>query len=212
MSARPLFLGVIGSLFLVTPAFADVPTQDFDNEAFYARRPDVTGSQGAGPSLFTGAAEMSIPIEVPRAAAGMSPSLSLSYNSRKWRSNAGFGWSLDLPRITRSTKYGNDLARTWSPSNAKYAFGSRELVRSASTMTDPYGCTAVRYFSESDSAQRILFCEANNYWTVTSKDGTSRAFGRVATFRGTAPPQRSSGTSTKSSTSTRSAGRPNTSR
>src|SRR4051794_1464754 len=57
-------------------------------------------------NLFTGVAQTSIPIEVPPGRLGLAPALALSYSSTSGPSQYGYGWSLPLPRIHRSTRHG----------------------------------------------------------------------------------------------------------
>src|SRR5687768_4911450 len=100
---------------LPTIAQADDPANSHESWWFHSRRDGASESTSDGlarPSLFTGSAEMVIPIEVPRGTGGMQPSLALRYSSRKSSANVAMGWSIDLPRIERSMKYGADLAQT----------------------------------------------------------------------------------------------------
>src|SRR4030042_6055999 len=59
-----------------------------------------------GISSNTGAANASIPIEVPPGRNGVAPNLALSYNSNMGNGWIGGGWSLGLGEIQRSTKRG----------------------------------------------------------------------------------------------------------
>lgn len=59
--------------------------------------------------IFTGAFTHSIPIEVPPGRCGLSPNISLNYNSQdKGNGWIGVGWSLDMGSITRNIKNGID--------------------------------------------------------------------------------------------------------
>ncbi len=63
------------------------------------------GGSAQGPSTFlsTGAATYSVPIEVPKGRGGISPNLSLIYNSYQGNGWIGVGWMLDMGAIQRST-------------------------------------------------------------------------------------------------------------
>jgi hypothetical protein len=61
------------------------------------------------PELFSGAAVMSLKIELPRGRAGFQPSLTLSYNSRNGNGVFGFGWDVPIPSIARKTSTGVPL-------------------------------------------------------------------------------------------------------
>jgi hypothetical protein len=58
--------------------------------------------------LSTGAATYSVSIEVPKGRGGVSPNLSLNYNSYQGNGWVGVGWMLDMGAIQRSTKTGLD--------------------------------------------------------------------------------------------------------
>ena len=54
----------------------------------------------------TGAAKISIPIEVPSGRKGMSPNLTLTYSSGKSNGWIGVGWDIEIGAIQRSAKWG----------------------------------------------------------------------------------------------------------
>ena len=54
----------------------------------------------------TGTGSLTVPIFTSPGRSGFTPGLSLSYNSGSGNSPFGFGWSLDLPQITRKTDKG----------------------------------------------------------------------------------------------------------
>lgn len=54
----------------------------------------------------TGSASLSVPIYASPGQAALSPHLSLSYDSMTGNGAFGFGWSLDVPSITRKTDKG----------------------------------------------------------------------------------------------------------
>ena len=56
--------------------------------------------------LFTGAARYKIPIVLPQGRDGIQPNLSLNYSSQSANGWCGVGWNLEIPSISRSTKWG----------------------------------------------------------------------------------------------------------
>jgi hypothetical protein len=63
-------------------------------------------SKAPGAELFSGSATTAIAIEVPPGRVEATPKLELAYSSAKGRSPYGHGWSLDVGRVSRSTKHG----------------------------------------------------------------------------------------------------------
>lgn len=122
-------------------AFADEPSSAADAPLYYSRRGEAGGDSSSSlvqPSLFTGAAQMSVPISIPAGAGGVQPDLAMSYNSSRGRGNLGTGWSIELPKIVRSTKYGADQARSAAVLSAVYVLDGEELLKSAITERDPF--------------------------------------------------------------------------
>lgn len=97
----------LAATLVAAPSFAQaIPggargSQTGDGGGAYA---GVASSPNANP--FTGAAQTSIPIEVPPGRLGFAPTLALAYSSAAGPSAYGYGWSLALPRIHRSTRRG----------------------------------------------------------------------------------------------------------
>ena len=149
---------------------------------FYSHRPDPSGDVSESllkSSLFTGAASVSVPIEIPRGTGGVQPSIALNYSSGRGRGNSGMGWTLELPKISRSLRYGS-RAQTWTNSQAVWLLDGNELTNSHGTETDPYGCAAWRYYSTVERYQKILYCQnaaPNDYFIVYEKDGTQSRYG-----------------------------------
>ncbi|RJQ49681.1 MAG: hypothetical protein C4538_01680, partial [Nitrospiraceae bacterium] len=111
----------------------------------------------------TGAASMSIPIDVPPGRKGMAPKLSLNYNSFTMSNDwVGAGWRLDMGDIRKSGK-----------TNVPYVFvinGSPvELIARPEWGAGYYGAKIegqfTKYYLNSDT------------WVVTKKDGTKYYYG-----------------------------------
>src|SRR5437660_645438 len=86
--ARPSGLGAFpcNSFFLLLYVLADL----ISSGAYAA----VGRTPGAFAVTDTGAATYSIPIRVPPGAAGMQPSLAITYDSRSQNGPLGVGWTL----------------------------------------------------------------------------------------------------------------------
>ncbi|HYC54225.1 MAG TPA: SpvB/TcaC N-terminal domain-containing protein, partial [Candidatus Binatia bacterium] len=134
-------------------------------------------------NLFTGAAEASIPIEAPPGRSGNTPALVLTYSSSGGPSPYGYGWSLPLPRIARSTKHGVPRFDDTDVFVLAMPGGAVELE------AVPGSTRAYRPRIES-TFPRIGFQRTQNFWRVVDKGGTKFTFGTAATTRtgrGTSP-------------------------
>jgi RHS repeat-associated protein len=85
------------------------------------------GEKFAGnPVMGTGS--MSVPIATSPGRSGFGPQLSLSYDSSSGNGPFGFGWSLDLPAITRKTDKGLPQYRDADESDVYILSGAEDLV------------------------------------------------------------------------------------
>src|SRR5579859_6544757 len=120
-------------------AQSEAPSDPSQAFLFYSRRPDPGGDTSGAlveSSLFTGAATQSIPIVVPKGTGGVEPSIALTYNSSRGSgTNAGAGWSLELSKVRRLTKYAGVPV---------FELDGDELVEAAQE-PDPFGCLATRF-------------------------------------------------------------------
>ncbi len=182
---------VLAASFFASVAYAESPSHGADANLYFERRGDASGGEGDGlarASLYTGAATLSVPIDVPRGTGGIEPGLAIGYSSARGRAEAGAGWSLSLPVIRRSTKYGSHRARLDLSTDAIFELSGDELASSepATYEFDPFGCNAERFYSKVESHQKILFCRISNadeYWVVYSKDGSFSTFGKTSSAR-----------------------------
>lgn len=134
-------------------------------------------------NLFTGVAQTSIPIEVPPGRLGLAPVLALTYSSTAGPSHYGYGWSLPLPRVHRSTKRGVP----------RYDDSDRFVLEMPGAMVEleriPGSAYGFRAEIES-SFLRIGFHDDDNFWKVIDKLGVTFVFGSTAdarTGRGISP-------------------------
>ncbi|MBI5505753.1 MAG: hypothetical protein HY899_13210, partial [Deltaproteobacteria bacterium] len=126
--------------------------------------------------LFTGAAQTSIPIQVPPGRLGVAPVLALSYSSSAGPSAYGYGWTLPLARIHRSLRNGvprydaSDvfvLAMPGASIDLEAVAGSPGNYRPKIESTFP----------------RIAFSATGNLWRVIDKSGVTFTFGSRPTTR-----------------------------
>ncbi|HEX2920399.1 MAG TPA: RHS repeat-associated core domain-containing protein [Bacteroidales bacterium] len=127
---------------------------------------DNNGVVGAIPGQFnvspTGAATYSIPIECPAGINGMTPSVSLVYNSQAGNGVAGWGWNIaGFSSITRTQKtvYNDSEAKEikWDESDVFAIDGARLFIKTKY----PYGSTqanadSIEYAKESDYTTKIM--------------------------------------------------------
>jgi hypothetical protein len=132
----------------------------------------------------TGAAAYTIPIAVPPGTAGMTPSLSLSYNSRGGNGLLGMGWSLTgLPAITRCPKtivQDGAVGGINYDANDRFCLEGERLVATTGT----YGANNIEYRTERDGFSKVV-----SYGTagtgpasfkVWTKSGQIMEFGNTA--------------------------------
>ncbi len=155
------------------------PPSQYELLAAESRRLPDGGLQTPGTGSFTtsvsadGQAVVHIPLWVPPARAGFQPELALDYRSSRADGFLGLGWTLaGATAVTRCPKSpARDGVGVWAAALASNAFcldGARLVPVSASEFrTDP------------DSSQRVTFDAANNTWTATFRDGSTRAFGKA---------------------------------
>jgi len=126
-------------------------------------------------SLFTGAATSKIPILVPPGRNGISPNLSLSYNSYQKNGWIGVGWNLDMGSIRRSTKKGLDY--TANDFVAGMNGPSDELVQREDWGSGYYGVKIEGTF------YKYYLNPSTGGWEVTTKDGTVYYYGTTVASR-----------------------------
>ena len=119
----------------------------------YAQTMALPGSFSVGAS---GAATYNIPIAVPPGTAGMSPSLTLEYNSQGGNGLLGVGWSLGgLPsvgRCARTLTQDGVVGGVNYDGNDRFCFEGQRLIAISGT----YGADGAEYRTEVESFTRVI--------------------------------------------------------
>ena len=150
----------IALLFPVITRATDVaPT--IDNQDLFGYRsllPRVEGS--------TGDLTESVKLEIPPGRNGLTPEISLDYNSQNLTDGiVGYGWSLSIPYIERLNKTGSERLYT-------DGYFVSSLGGELATTT-----TANEYRHRIEDGRFIKYTFSNNVWTAYDKDGTRYLFG-----------------------------------
>ncbi len=128
----------------------------------------------------TGALTYSYPIFLPEGRAGMTPQLSLNYDSRnsaKPDTIMGLGWEASVPYIKREPVKGTDNLYT-------KAFFSSSSSGNLIATTDTSSSQFTTYRPESDNGDYLKYTyNSNNSWTVTGKDGRTYTYGYTTASR-----------------------------
>jgi RHS repeat-associated protein len=124
-------------------------------------------------SETTGEAQLRIPIAAPPGPGGLAPELALSYSSRRADGPVGVGWSLELPEIRCSARFGvPDFA-----SCPRYELGDALLVR------DPAAASSFHTVVESFQRISMFSSGGSPWWTVEQPNGRRLTFGQSAAHR-----------------------------
>ncbi|MEW6110051.1 MAG: SpvB/TcaC N-terminal domain-containing protein, partial [Nitrospirota bacterium] len=124
-------------------------------------------------NTFAGAASLSISITVPPGRLGLSPNISLNYNSMKGNGWMGIGWDFDMGSIQRNTKYGLDYTKN------DFVFSKNG---SSSELVNITG-NEYRAKIEDGSFIRFFYDASSSSWTAYDKNGTVYYYGTTAGSR-----------------------------
>ncbi len=146
----------------------------------------VSGAAGArglaapaSPSLFSGSMSAEIPIEIPPGRQLVTPEIKLAYNSSASYSPYGYGWTLPLGAIERSTKYGvprceGDYSTNLFTMGLAGASGELVYVGEASHNQT----TKHHYRLKIDEAYTDVYAdESTNTWEAYDRRGVAFVFG-----------------------------------
>ncbi|MCP5007045.1 MAG: hypothetical protein GY941_24340, partial [Planctomycetes bacterium] len=164
-SKKNIILTVLFLLFSISISYA----------ADQASNGTLSSQVGQDPN--TGAANVTIPIEVPPGRNAIAPNLALTYNSNKRNGWIGVGWDIKTSFIQRNTKWGIDYAAS-NPDVSNYvADGNKELVQRGDWGADCYGHKIEGAFT------KYYYNSATGGWEATTKNGTKHYYGATAASR-----------------------------
>jgi len=133
----------------------------------------------------TGAAEYSIPIEIPPGTAGVQPQLSLNYNSQGGNGLLGVGWSLGglsvIHRCPANKAKDGFIDGIDFDSNDRFCLDGQPLV----AISGAYGAHNTEYRTEIDGYSKIVSHDADGVngvdsFTVYTKSGDVMEYGVTA--------------------------------
>jgi len=144
---------------------------------------EVGATPGAASVSLTGAATYTIPIWCPPGTNGMTPKISLVYNSQAGNGLMGMGWNISgLSAITRVQKdmyHDGEVAPVDFTTNDRFALdGTRLVLKNGS-----YGTNTSNYALETEDFSHITYFKnsTEDYFTVVKKDGTTYYYGKINT-------------------------------
>jgi RHS repeat-associated protein len=171
---------ILGQNVAYTPLFSNSTFQKTINVAL------PVGTIGASGNASNGSANYSIPISVPSGTNGITPSLSLVYNSLGGNSNGdlGVGWSiqgLSMISRVRNTGYFEGKVEPVTLTNSDYFSLDGEILISKCC---GYGANLSKYGKESEDFGTItsygLFGGGPDYFINEAKDGTRYEYDRTS--------------------------------
>jgi RHS repeat-associated protein len=176
---------VDGSEEPVDPAVPEEATPQPESQAQDADTQTSTKFQiptqpKASVDLSSGSLSYSYPIVLPEGRAGMTPDLSLNYDSRnasKPDSLIALGWEISIPSIQREPIKGSDNLYS-------KAYFSSSISGNLIATTDTTSSQFAVYRPESDSGDYLKYSyNSDNTWSVTDKDGKTYTFGETSASR-----------------------------
>ncbi len=134
---------------------------------------DTTAPQKVKPETdpSTGALIYTYPIDLPQGVRGLTPTLSLKYNSQDNTNDniLGYGWSLSIPYIKRQNLRGTDKL-----------YGSKDFV---SSELGEIVETGRGIYAPRATSTPLTLTFSNNTWSYTTKEGLTYTYGDTAAAR-----------------------------
>ena len=122
-----------------------------------AQNPTAVGSTAGQFQVDdSGAANYTIPLQVPPGTAGMQPELSLVFNSRSGNGLVGVGWSLGglstITRCPRTLAEDNAVGAVQFDANDRFCLDGERLI----AISGVYGANGTKYRTERESYTRVI--------------------------------------------------------
>jgi RHS repeat-associated protein len=160
----------VGMLLALTTVQAAAPNKSGTGKASISLPSGPGSVEGMGgsfePQLNSGTVTYAVTLPVPAGRAGLTPSISLSYEGGRGNGVCGFGWGVGAGSIRRQSDKGyprHDAADT-------FLLGGEELVPLSNPEQD-WRCENDRSF------QRIRQVPGRSAWEVTNPDGSRHHYG-----------------------------------
>lgn len=128
-----------------------------------------------------GALNYSVPIELPSGKGGLTPQLSIIYNSQLGDGIVGMGWSIAglsaISRVPQTVYFDDKAAGVSLTSNDRFALDGNRLILTSTGTT--YGADGATYGTEVETFSRITsYGNPDPYWfKVETKDGLEFFYG-----------------------------------
>ncbi|HTN46571.1 MAG TPA: FG-GAP-like repeat-containing protein [Flavipsychrobacter sp.] len=181
---------ILALALLGLPSYAQITYAPlYDGSTFTAKQIDPTKAVGvtlgsAGVS-GTGAATYSIPIWCPPGTNGMTPAISLVYNSQAGNGIMGMGWNISglsaISRVGKDIYHDGEVAPVDFSTHDNFALdGVRMIVRNGT-----HGNNGCEYALEAEDFSIITYYKSgsDDYFTVRKKDGTVYEYGATEDSR-----------------------------
>jgi RHS repeat-associated protein len=179
-------------------------TEPRAGKTFSVDAPHVTSPTGGGAvrgigekfsaNPVTGTASFTVPVAVSPGRSGFTPTLNLSYDSGSGNGPYGFGWTLNLPAITRKTERGLPRYQDAADSDVFIMSGSEDLVPAFTSDGRPHedsatvpGYAIYRYHPRTESGfariERWVRDDGDVHWRSVTRDNVLTIYGATAAAR-----------------------------
>jgi hypothetical protein len=127
---------------------------------------------------FGGTASYAYRFDLPPGTGGLTPELVLTYSTQTRNTEVGYGWSLNIPYIERST-------RLRGPAYHDPAVDGGDIFELEGDLLARDESDPTRFHRRFADGSRIRYIGAgsDNYWELTRPDGTQLFFGQTANAR-----------------------------
>ena len=145
----------------ILPVTGSFDSNDENNKVNYST--GIGETQGDLSVSLTGGAVYDIPIAVPLGINGVTPQISLTYNSQNGNGLAGYGWNISgvsvISRIPSSKFHDNNIDAVDFDNLDRFALDGERLVLKSGT----YGASGARYETENFSTLKIISYGTSSY-------------------------------------------------
>ncbi|WDE13665.1 PQQ-binding-like beta-propeller repeat protein [Thalassomonas haliotis] len=161
-------------------AAKNAPTQDeINTSASYLM------TSGSFKITENGTASFELPINLPQGIAGVTPGLSLAYDSQRGESSAGVGWSVSggsaISRCRQTQAVDGQFTALTLDENDRYCLDGQRLILVDHDSTPAEGTVGAHYRTEIDNGLKITVetdaTTGQMIFKVKGEDGSTRVYG-----------------------------------